>query len=133
MTKIKACPILMRHRAEGLQILAFRHAQAGIQLVKGTVEEGESPQEAAVRELFEEAGVTARVARPLGISNEIVEDQSWIFFLCAAGRLPDEWTHWCEDDGGHEFAFFWHVLDAEAGEGWHPVHLEALAFLKEAL
>lgn len=33
----KACPVVLRHSTE-LEILAFRHPLAGLQLVKGTVE-----------------------------------------------------------------------------------------------
>lgn len=130
---LKACPILIRYRAGDLEVLAFRHPLAGTQLVKGTVEEGEDMADAALRELKEEAGIDARVARPLGVSSEILEGQSWVFHLCSAGRLPDEWTHHCLDDGGHDFHFFWHALDAPAGDDWHPVHRAALDFVREAL
>ena len=33
----KACPVVLRHTTE-LEVLAFRHPLAGLQLVKGTVE-----------------------------------------------------------------------------------------------
>ncbi|WP_410001350.1 NUDIX domain-containing protein [Rhizobium leguminosarum] len=42
---------------QGLEILAFTHPSAGNQFVKGTVEEGERPQDAAARELREESGL----------------------------------------------------------------------------
>lgn len=56
MTADKACPVVLRSR-ETLEILAFEHPLAGLQLVKGSVEPGESTDMAAVRELMEEAGI----------------------------------------------------------------------------
>ncbi|MHC8286071.1 NUDIX domain-containing protein [Pseudomonas sp. XS1P51] len=47
----KACPVVLRN-IEQLEILAFRHPLAGLQLVKGSVEPGELTGAAAVRELF---------------------------------------------------------------------------------
>jgi len=58
---LKACPILLRPGSSGAKILAFRHPSAGCQLVKGTVEDGESLEAAAVREMLEEGGITVTV------------------------------------------------------------------------
>ena len=52
----KVCPLVFRDRALTL-LLAFRHPLEGIQLVKGTIESGEQPPEAAPRELEEESGI----------------------------------------------------------------------------
>jgi 8-oxo-dGTP pyrophosphatase MutT (NUDIX family) len=41
-----------------VEILLFQHPSAGIQFPSGTVETGEDPQEAALREVFEETGLT---------------------------------------------------------------------------
>ena len=133
MTVVKVCPVITRSRAEGLQILAFRHPLAGKQLVKGTLEDGEAPEDAALRELKEEAGLDAIVARPLGVSGEIAPGQSWMFYLCAAGRQPDDWTHHCADDGGHLFEFFWQCIDDDPDSDWHPVQKAALAFIRTVL
>jgi|TARA_R100000027_G_scaffold36772_1_gene27027 8-oxo-dGTP pyrophosphatase MutT (NUDIX family) len=56
----KACPVVLRNRENQLEILAFRHSLAGIQLVKGTIEPNESSLAASQRELFEEAGRTLK-------------------------------------------------------------------------
>ncbi|WP_222034522.1 NUDIX domain-containing protein [Rhizobium leguminosarum] len=53
----KTCPVVTRRMNQGLEILAFTHPSAGNQFVKGTVEEGERPQDAAARELREESGL----------------------------------------------------------------------------
>lgn len=56
MTVDKACAVVLRDRGV-LEILAFEHPLAGLQLVKGSVEAGESTCATAVRELMEEAGI----------------------------------------------------------------------------
>lgn len=45
---------MVLRRSLGVDVLAFEHPSGGRQLVKGTIEPGEAPEEAAVRELFEE-------------------------------------------------------------------------------
>lgn len=55
----KVVPVILRQQKQVLEILAFRHPLAGSQLVKGTIEQGEKYDEAAIRELYEEAGLTA--------------------------------------------------------------------------
>jgi 8-oxo-dGTP pyrophosphatase MutT (NUDIX family) len=54
---VKVCPIVLRERAGSRQILVFRHPSAGVQLVKGGLENGEEPAEGALRELAEESGI----------------------------------------------------------------------------
>lgn len=61
----KSCPVVLRGR-ETLEILAFEHPLAGLQLVKGSVEPGEPTDLAAIRELKEEAGIQSTVKRNLG-------------------------------------------------------------------
>jgi 8-oxo-dGTP pyrophosphatase MutT (NUDIX family) len=130
----KACPVVTRNIAGGRAVLAFRHPLAGCQLVKGTINEGEDPAAAAIRELHEEAGVTARVIRNLGLWIANHKEQVWSCHLCLPlEELPQMWRHRCHDDGGHDFQFFWQSLDDEPGPEWHPVHRRALAFVRAAL
>ncbi len=100
----KACPVVTQDGA----VLMFRHPLAGTQFVKGTIEAGETPRLAALRELQEEAGVLAEScdATPV-ISEEIAPQQLWYFVATTTNRLPEFWTHNCGDDGGHCFEFFW--------------------------
>ncbi|TCW24607.1 NUDIX hydrolase [Dietzia cinnamea] len=53
------------------RLLVFTHdgfplVEVGVQVPAGTIEHGESPEEAAVREVAEETGIRARVVRSLG-------------------------------------------------------------------
>ncbi|KAF0864574.1 NUDIX domain-containing protein [Pseudomonas sp. LD120] len=127
----KACPVVLRH-GSSLEILAFRHPLAGLQLVKGTLEPGESSAVAAVRELLEEAGVQGEAVRQLGIWHSGFSGQVWAFHeRRVAEGLPERWQHACGDDGGHRFSFFWHPLGCEPSAEWHPLFQGALNFLRE--
>ncbi|MGH1415995.1 MAG: NUDIX hydrolase [Pelagimonas sp.] len=126
----KVCPLVLRH--DGTQVLAFRHPLAGLQLVKGTIEPGEDPAQAAIRELREEAGVAASVAVSLGEDVTISSEQVWHLFVMQTVGLPDRWTHLCLDDGGHEFAFFWHDLDGPM-EGFDGCYRRVMFKLKRAM
>ena len=128
----KACPVLLRRREGRLQILAFRHPQAGCQIVKGNVEEEEAPRDTALRELGEESGIDdARLVEPLGQLVLRGEKQRWHIFLCGVARaLPDAWSHYTKDGGGLDFSFFWHDLDEAPGDEWYPAFRTALGFIR---
>jgi 8-oxo-dGTP pyrophosphatase MutT (NUDIX family) len=128
----KACPVMFRDSSLR-QILAFEHPEAGVQLVKGSIEPGESPRLAALRELAEEAGITeADIAHDLGTWSSQDDNQIWSLHLCTfAPKLPETWTHHCPDDGGQELKFFWHDVHAEPGESWAPKFREALRTIRE--
>lgn len=131
----KVAPIVLRRRSEGLEILAFRHPRAGIQLVKGTWEEGEGGEEASLRELAEESGIeNATVERELGQLPFRRIRQHWHFYLCRPqGQLPDRWTFFTHDGGGHLFDFFWHELHQPPGCGWHADFRRALAHVRRRM
>lgn len=133
MAADKACPVILRSR-KTLEILAFEHPLAGLQLVKGSVEPGESTDMAAVRELMEEAGIQSEVLRNLGEWRAMETGHTWAFHECHVDQdLPDTWVHFANDDGGHEFRFFWHPLMSEPTEKWHQVFKDALSFLRTTL
>lgn len=131
----KACAVVLRRRGGMTEILAFRHPLAGRQVVKGTIKPGESPVFAAGRELFEEAGVpVAGRAQLLGSNANIADGQIWHFVLCPVGPLPDFWTFHTHDDGGHDFAFFWHEVESSVDEiEWNPVFIRALTEIRMLL
>ncbi|MCG2591513.1 NUDIX domain-containing protein [Ramlibacter sp. XY19] len=119
-----------------MEMLAFAHPLAGLQLVKGTIEPGETVEAAALRELREESGITqARIVQDLGSWDPDPGSPRWHFVVCAVDEaLADHWTHQAADDGGHAFRFFWHPLAADpAPEQWHAVYLDALKFLRDRI
>ena len=73
----KVAAVLVREGAAGLDVLVFEHPQEGggvhRQLPAGTVEPGEAPEAAAVRELIEETGVLGGVEALAGVIDEEFE------------------------------------------------------------
>lgn len=125
----KACAVVL---SEG-RLLVFRHPTAGVQIVKGTIEPGETAEAAARRELAEESGLGATGARICGRLDQ-AEGPAWHMVRCTVeGPLPDRWVHRCADDGGLDLAFFWHPLAATATPDWHPPFRHALRWLQDAL
>ena len=130
----KVVPIVIRRR-KSLEVLSFRHPFAGSQLVKGTIEEGEEPESAALRELAEEFGIReAAVESALGRLAFAEIGQDWHFYLCrVACSLAEEWTFFTQDDGGHLFQFFWHGLETAPDGSWHRDFQRALSFVRSRL
>lgn len=128
----KVCPVILRQQGDSWQILAFRHPNAGTQLIKGTLEAGEQPEVGVLRELAEESGIDqARVVEKIGELASHETEQHWHLFLCQpVGALQEEWSFFTTDGGGHIFQFFWHRLDEAPDESWHPVFSSALAFIR---
>lgn len=134
----KACPIILRKHGQDhacYDILAFCHPLAGYQIIKGTIEPGEDPAAAVLRELYEESGIAnATIERPLGLWNPGVLGQIWAFYLCATPEpLPDTWQHYTTDGGGHTFTFFWQPITAPLNEAWHPVFVGAINHIRKFL
>lgn len=66
MEKVTAF-ILRPAKGRKIEILIFRHPNAGLQLPAGTVEPGEAPETAVLREVEEESGLTEiRLVKKLG-------------------------------------------------------------------
>ena len=131
MVPTKVCPVVLRDSSAS-KIMVFRHPSAGIQLVKGSIEPGESLADAALRELHEESGITdASICHDLGLWDAEYEGQIWSFQLCSTSEaLPESWNHRCADDGGLDLQFFWHDINGEPSEQWHPVFRRALEFIR---
>ncbi len=71
----KACPVVLSTSLP-IKILLFRHPLAGTQRVKGTIENGETPGAAALRELEEESGISdAVIGLDLGCWKSDHQDQ----------------------------------------------------------
>jgi 8-oxo-dGTP pyrophosphatase MutT (NUDIX family) len=72
----KVTAFITRPSQDGHDLLLFQHPHAGIQVPAGTVENGETPQQAVVREAAEETGLTS-----LSIQR---------YLDCAEQKLPQE-------------------------------------------
>lgn len=73
----KVTAFITRERPGGRELLVFQHPTAGIQLPAGTVEAGESPETAVLREVTEETGLTqVNIIRYLGqMENELAPNE----------------------------------------------------------
>ena len=131
----KAVPVVLRTNHGRQEVLLFQHPLAGPQLVKGTVEPGESVSDASVRELAEESGLLrAHCVGDFGTWEQCPTGQVWHFReMLVEQELPETWSHFTTDGGGHIFEFFWHQLHEPAPSGCHPVFVAALAFLRSQL
>ena len=71
----KVTGFVTRPGGDGNELLLFRHPYAGIQIPAGTVEPGETPERAVLREIAEETGLAEVVlSRFLGIIDERLPD-----------------------------------------------------------
>lgn len=73
----KVAAFVTRERNGVKELLLFKHPRAGIQIPAGTVEEGETPETAVKRDVYEETGLRAvKIEKSLGgIENELEEDE----------------------------------------------------------
>ncbi|MFD0917724.1 DUF3253 domain-containing protein [Pseudahrensia aquimaris] len=131
----KICPVVLRRNGEGFDILAFRHPEAGNQIIQVMLEDDEAPRTAALRELTEESGLKAD-GEPLdlGKSKGIEKSEAWHFFACPVSTAPDEWVHTAPDDSEQEFSFFWQPFaDFVDEEEWHPAFIRVIRFAQSKL
>jgi 8-oxo-dGTP pyrophosphatase MutT (NUDIX family) len=94
-------------------LLVFDHRdvpEAGTQVPAGTVEEGEDPAAAVVREVLEECGVRAQVVRELGFTDTFApkrgEPRRNFFFELTTDDARNEWEHVVGGAGGDEGMVF---------------------------
>jgi 8-oxo-dGTP diphosphatase len=116
----------IRHRAyayvtHGSRLLIFRHvhsADAGLQVPAGTVEDGEDPAAAVLREAQEETGLhgltlvsfLAKDQRDMSDCGTDELQHRWFFHLRCDLTPPQTWRHAETSNGTHEpiwFEFFW--------------------------
>ena len=77
----KVTAFVTRSDPGGKQLLLFRHPNAGIQIPAGTVEEGETPEVAVLREVAEETGLTnVRMVALIGQQDELPPGFSHVIF-----------------------------------------------------
>ena len=128
-----------RGSEEPEELLVFAHLEpeSGIQVPKGTVEDGETSLEAAIREVYEESGLrslevvghlaTDTVHFPNDPTNRQIQERHF-FHLRAVRPTPQRWSHKVsagEGDKGMTFSCFWlqltegHILIANMGDYLH--------------
>ncbi|MDN3617236.1 NUDIX domain-containing protein [Vibrio gallaecicus] len=127
--EVKVCPVVLRKSGNNLELLLFEHPLADVQLVKGTLELSDiSIESAALRELEEESGLSS-VSRThyLGCWESGFQNHLWHFVLCEiAPKLSNNWSFFTQDDGGHEFNFFWHKIGSKVDFKCHRVFSDGI-------
>lgn len=130
----KACPVVLRHNKNQLELLAFKHPNGRNQLVKGNIKPGEPIESACIRELAEESGIQAQVVKQLGTWEPEFKSQIWgICLMHYENILPDTWEFKTQDDGGHIFSFFWQPLNSPLNADWNEVYSRAFQHIKHTL
>jgi 8-oxo-dGTP diphosphatase len=120
----KAFIYLTRGTRELLLLAHPEHPEAGLQVPAGTIEAGESPEQAAIRELTEETGLDAfHIHAFLGEATYDMRPfgkpelhQRFFHHAVFEGIGPDRWLH-MELHAGPipiPFELFWWNLDAGA-------------------
>ena len=116
----KVVCFVTRAGSGGPELLVFDHVPdggAGVQVVAGGVEPGETPERAATRELHEESGLS--LTRPTFLTSYLWEAQlperftrqvCHAYTLTAPAGTPDTWDHLAE--GRYVFRFRWAPLHA---------------------
>ncbi|MCA1063756.1 NUDIX domain-containing protein [Rossellomorea sp. AcN35-11] len=119
----KAYGYVTRVRDKRTQVLVFRHKgipEAGIQIPKGTVSEGENTLNAVIREMKEETGIQRfEVEKLISVDYWETDDgavHNRYFYKIVCHEMADEWEH-NPTGGGEEkgltFQFFWISSDEE--------------------
>ena len=117
----KVGAFVIRPTSQGCsELLLFLHRdypEAPIQIPGGTIDPGESPEEALWRELKEESGLSPLpLIRKLGISEVPWNDLLLRRHCCLLNGigLPESWEHTVTGGGvdqGMTFAYAWHQLE----------------------
>lgn len=105
------------------EILVFQHPEAGLQVPAGTVEAGEAPEAAVLREVLEEAGIARVEIRAKLDTYELYREshRQWhrrhVFLLAPTEALPEAWEQTVVSDGedsGLRLAYLWLGLEEAA-------------------
>ena len=132
---------------QGERLLVFKHPfalEAGIQVPAGTVEPGEMPRAAVLREAHEETRLHQfQVVRFLGVQTQNMRawgksefHQRYFYHLRCAAQTPNRWQHserFPDGETGqgviHIFEFYWvqlsHVPPLAANHDWFLDQLRA--------
>ncbi|HYF78640.1 MAG TPA: NUDIX domain-containing protein [Symbiobacteriaceae bacterium] len=123
----KVLAYVTREAGGQLELLVFDHVdfpEAGTQVPGGSIDPGETPDQAVLRETHEESGLTdVPIVKYLGCFPaapvEVQVLHRHVYHLAATKALPDRWEHVVSsgtDDKGLRFRFHWiPVTEAVAG------------------
>ncbi len=118
----KVLAYIYREYKDSLQVLVFDHPntpEVNPQVPAGTLQENESPQEAVLREIFEESGLKfEKIDRYLGQFEYIADYKSethvrHVYSIMSSGN-PNSWRHIVEpddEDSGKVFDYYWLSLE----------------------
>jgi 8-oxo-dGTP pyrophosphatase MutT (NUDIX family) len=121
--KEKVLVYIFRRRGPNAEVLVFEHAdfpEAGLQVPAGTLEPGEDPADGALREAYEESGLSGlSIGRFIGVFDWLRSDLNQlhhrhVYVLTCAERVRDTWLHTVtagEEDQGLRFRFYWLAAD----------------------
>lgn len=133
----KVCPVITRTYQSKMQLLLFNHpiSELSVQLVKGTIEPGELPEVAALRELEEESGISkAAIDFEIGELSFPTFDQHWhLYKINYQHDLPERWEYFADEEGGLLFSFFWQDLDKSIDNPGYSLFEAARQFIKHHL
>ncbi len=112
----KAFGYITREHGEQIQVLVFEQntVGAGIQVPKGTIEEGETPLEAVKREMLEETGLTTLVVKGLIAQDYFnhpsgVLQKRYFYHLTTSDETMETWQHYPTglNEADLLFSFYW--------------------------
>ena len=99
----KVTAIVLRDSPNGPEVLLFDHPTEDegtmVQFPAGTIEPGEAPENAVIRELMEETGVEGRIVDLAGILDQEWKGvlwHRWIYMIEPIGDVKDEWPYHCD-------------------------------------
>jgi 8-oxo-dGTP pyrophosphatase MutT (NUDIX family) len=111
----KVTSLVLRTTQAGEEILVFQHPAAGLQLPAGTVEDGESPEAAAFREVLEETGLSdIQLVKKLGVEEMHLPSNTCI--LRQASMLYPQPSY--EPAGNQSIGRGWRVESGETRSGF---------------
>jgi 8-oxo-dGTP pyrophosphatase MutT (NUDIX family) len=99
----KVAAIVLRPGPSGEEVLVFDHptddAGVMVQFPAGTIEPGESPEYAVIRELKEETGINGRIVNFVGELDQEWKDllwHRWFYIIEPIGEVKDQWPYHCD-------------------------------------
>ncbi|HEX6221737.1 MAG TPA: NUDIX domain-containing protein [Acidimicrobiia bacterium] len=135
----RAFACVVRSVGEAPELLVFQHPWEGVQIPKGRVDAGESPVDAACRELEEESGLWMRNPRHIGTidrrfphpdTGKEIEETWHCFGFDSSGDLPNRWTHHAVEED-MDFVYFWLPIDGHLGSRIHSYFVEVTDLIEQ--